>query len=620
MACACALPGVALGALLVGRRRRLVGVLLIALGLMPLALLSPESPGPIAGAPGPHGMDLVLAVLEVSAWILFYLPPALLAAYFPDGRLPSRRWRWLPAGWVLFVVGFNVAVALDPGNYGSGKGRIAGSPPIDVPEWLTTVIGVLVLGLLLSLLVASVACVVARFRHGTPLIRRQLKWFALSVLLLPLVLVTSWMAYLLTEVSGTVVVVGLLAVFVSVPVTVAIAILRHDLYDIDRLLSRTVSYVIVSGLLSALFVFTVVAAGLLVGRGSDLSIAGATLACALAFGPARRRVQVVVDSRFDRTRDRALVQVARFVEEVRDGRAAPEQIEQTLRLALSDPGLRIAYAVGSDPEAPWRDSTGHPTERPSDSFLDVAVGRRLLGSVVFTAEHPRPQLVRDVLREAHLPLELTKSRIELRHALDEAEASRARLLHAGDAERRQLERDLHDGAQQHLVAIGMALKLAQQDVPATDSVHDVLGLAVRDLQDAVGELRRLAAGVRPRGLDEGLPAAIRSLVRSCPLPVEVHVSPDEVPDDVATTAYYVAAEALTNALKHSGASSLGIEVSRVNGSLHVVVTDRGCGGAQVVPGSGLSGLRDRVLATGGHLEVRSVAGHGTEVEARLPCG
>jgi signal transduction histidine kinase len=147
----------------------------------------------------------------------------------------------------------------------------------------------------------------------------------------------------------------------------------------------------------------------------------------------------------------------------------------------------------------------------------------------------------------------------------------------------------------------------------------VLGLAVRDLQEAVAELRRLAAGVRPRGLDEGLTSAIRSLVRACPFPVDLRISSEKVPDEVATTAYYVAAEAMTNALKHSGTTSLDISVSRVNGGLQVLVTDRGRGGARVLPGSGLAGLRDRVLATGGRLEVRSVPGEGTEIEARLPC-
>jgi len=180
--------------------------------------------------------------------------------------------------------------------------------------------------------------------------------------------------------------------------------------------------------------------------------------------------------------------------------------------------------------------------------------------------------------------------------------------------------DLHDGAQQRLVAIGMSLRLAQQRADPADPMQEVLAGAVGDLQEAVAELRRLAGGVRPRGLDEGLPAAIRGLVRGSPVPVEVQVTADPVPDAVATTAYYVAAEALANALKHGQAGSAVIDVRHRNGDLRVVVSDDGRGGAAVRPGSGLAGLRDRVAAIGGELTVESSPGAGTRVEARLPCG
>ena len=223
-----------------------------------------------------------------------------------------------------------------------------------------------------------------------------------------------------------------------------------------------------------------------------------------------------------------------------------------------------------------------------------------------------------VLREAHLPLELARSRIEVRSALAETEASRARLVRAGYEERRRLERDLHDGAQQRLVAVGLSLRLAQRQL-VPGAAYAMLGDAVAALQEAVAELRRISQGVRPSGLDDGLPAALRTLVRASPVPIELRVTTDRVQDAVATTAYYVAAEAVANALKHAGSQRLLIEVSRDGGTLSVSVADDGCGGARIVPGRGLGGLADRVSASGGTLHVLSQPGAGTTVKALLPC-
>ncbi|TCN41701.1 signal transduction histidine kinase [Kribbella orskensis] len=610
-------PGVVLGLLLLLRGPRVVGALLVALGLLPLALLSPDSS--VAGRSPPHGLGLLLAVASVAGWVWLYVPPALLAAYFPDGRL-GRGWWVLPAGWGVFLVAFHVAVALDADNYGDRAGQIPGSPPVEVPRSVASVLGIGSLVLLLALLVGSVARVVVRFRRGGDVVRRQLKWFALSILLLPIVLIVTWAAYLLTDVAGVVVQVGLLLVFVSMPVSIAIAVLRHDLYDVDTLVSRTVAYIVLTGGLVAVFAAVTVGIGVVAGRGSDLPTAVATLVCAAAFGLLRRRVQVVVDARFDRGRRDALIRLDRFLDEVRDGRTGPEQVESALREALHDPELRVVYWLPFDPTTPWRTGDGEPSARPEDPALDVAVAGRLLGSVGYDLAVRRPRLLREALRAAHLPLELAHSRIALRHALAETRASRARLVEAGDAERRRLERDLHDGAQQRLVAIGMFLRLAQQRADPADPLQQVLGTAVRDLQEALGELRQLAGGVRPRGLDEGLSAAIRGLVRTSPVPVEVHLTSDPVPDVVATTAYYVAAEALANALKHAEARSVVIDVTHRNGDVRVVVSDDGRGGATVRAGSGLAGLRDRVAATGGELGVESSPGIGTRVEARLPCG
>jgi signal transduction histidine kinase len=166
----------------------------------------------------------------------------------------------------------------------------------------------------------------------------------------------------------------------------------------------------------------------------------------------------------------------------------------------------------------------------------------------------------------------------------------------------------------------MRLRLAQQDAAPSEPLQTAPGDAVRDLQEAIAELRRVAGGVRPQGLDEGLPTALRALTRTSPVPVELHVTAMPVSDAVAATAYFVAAEALANALKHADPRALTVDVAHDDGTLTVRVSDDGRGGAVVKVGSGLAGLRDRVAAVGGSLSLDSRRGAGTRVEARLPCG
>ncbi|GAA0912431.1 hypothetical protein GCM10009558_019720 [Virgisporangium aurantiacum] len=221
--------------------------------------------------------------------------------------------------------------------------------------------------------------------------------------------------------------------------------------------------------------------------------------------------------------------------------------------------------------------------------------------------------------EARLPLEVSRLRVELRRALADARASRTRLVEGVADERRRLERDLHDGAQQRVLAVGMRLRSAQRRHPPGDPTHADLEAAVAALEGTVAELRRLAHGVRPGRLDEGLDAAIRDLVRDSPVPVSLDLFPGPagaglagVGEAVATTAYFVVAECLSNALKHADASSVTVTLARAGGRLTVAVGDDGRGGA-----SGLTALRDRVAAVGGQLEIDSPPGGGTTVRAEL---
>jgi signal transduction histidine kinase len=228
-----------------------------------------------------------------------------------------------------------------------------------------------------------------------------------------------------------------------------------------------------------------------------------------------------------------------------------------------------------------------------------------------------PELLREVAGRCSTLVEVVRLRSEVAQALREAQSSRTRLVEIGYQERRKMERDLHDGAQQRLVSLGMQLRLAQRHLDdGTVDVDDLLDQSVAELGTAVAELRQIAHGLRPSSLDDGLPAALSNLVRSLPMTVDMDVDDSPLPDAVATTAYFVASEAITNAVKHSEATRIELHVVRRDGQLLVRITDNGCGGANLGLGSGLA---DRVAALGGSLRVDSPAGHGTEVEAALPC-
>jgi PAS domain S-box-containing protein len=204
---------------------------------------------------------------------------------------------------------------------------------------------------------------------------------------------------------------------------------------------------------------------------------------------------------------------------------------------------------------------------------------------------------------------------ELRH-------SRKRLVQAGDAERRRLERNLHDGAQQRLVSLSLALRLAQAKLEsAPEEASNLLGAASDELAQALEELRELARGIHPAVLsDRGLSAALEALAGRAPLPVDVHAPEERLPPPVEAAAYYVVSEALTNVAKYAQASAVGVTITRLNGHAVVEVADDGVGGADPLQGSGLRGLADRVEALDGRLHVESSPGRGTVVRAEIPCG
>ncbi|WP_405088762.1 histidine kinase [Microbispora sp. NBC_01389] len=624
---ALALPSVVLGVLVATRRpRSVVGLLLVLTGATTVRLGVGESYASLA-ARRPGLFAEVYAALSQGDWMFLYVPAALLTLVFPDGRLlPGRRWRWITAGLLVVPVLFMLIAACLPDSYEPPFER---TPPLLRPPeaYLPTlgIVGVALLPVFLGLLVASAAAMVIRYRRAADEVSRaRLKWFALGGVFLPLTLLLCWAGYLLSG-SPDLVVFGLVATAVSIPVATAIAMLRHDLYDVDRAISAAITYGLVTTILLAFYTASSFLAGLGAGRDSPVAAAAATAVCAAALSPLRVRLQRRVDRRLYPARQAVLTAIAHLRDRVHAGQARPEELEAALRGALRDPALRVGYRLpgprndADDDAAGLVDAAGHPLDPGDAQVTPVRLGGHEIGAIVRGRAGSR-ELLREAADASALLIEVVRLRIEVSRALEEAEASRTRLLHAGYEERRRLERDLHDGAQQRLVSLGMAIRLAQRHLgDGTADVGALLDAWVAELAVAVTELRQIAHGLRPSSLDDGLGNALVTLAGKVPVPVALDVSADDLPDDVATTAYYVASEAMTNAVKHAAPAAIGVRVSRAGDRVTVRISDDGRGGAEMRPGAGLAGLADRVRAAGGALRLSSPEGGGTTVEAVLPC-
>jgi signal transduction histidine kinase len=610
------LPAIALGLLIAVRRPHArIAPLLCLTGAVPLVIGFGDVYGAaVAAHPGALPVSGMLVGLSSTSWMLLYVPAAFVLLLFPDGRLPGPRWRLVAVGLLVVPVAFAALGMFDPDGFDAPYQAVP-LPFGPAPDWLVPVAFAL-LPVFMALLVAAAAAMIVRYRRATDaVLRAQLRWFALAAAFLPLTLLLCWTSYVLLG-EADLVVIGLALTLLALPTATAIALLRHDLYDVDRAVSAAVTYGLVSTALLAVFTTVTVVAGALLGRDSAVVAAIATGVSAVALAPLRIRLQRRVDARLYPLRQAVRAELARLRDRIDDGRARPEDLEDTLRRALRDPGLRVGYALPGRPGLV--DLASAPLPVGDGRQVPVHVGDTPVGMLLPMRPDASRELLREIASDVGLIVEVIRSRLELTEALREVADSRARILHAGYRERRRLERDLHDGAQQRLVSLGMAVRLAQRHLgdPGFD-VNGLLDQAVAELSTAVAELRAIARGLRPLDLDSGLGPAIRSLTTGLPIPVVLELSEEEVPDDVATTAYYVASEALANVIKHADAETVAVSVARQGGHVHVRISDDGRGGAQPRPGSGLAGLVDRVAAAGGRLSVES--GRGTRVEAVLPC-
>jgi signal transduction histidine kinase len=564
----------------------------------------------------------------VASWLA---TPALVAAgplfafallRFPDGTLLSRRWRPLEAGLAAALALTLMAVCVLSWPL-RGRALLDGAVlPSTSPARTLAAVSNAGQAIVAVALILAALSLVLRYRRASGLVRQQLKWISLGAVPFVVLLVA---ARLVCGVAG-----GVLAALSPLPLlaTIAVAIRRYRLYDVDRIISRTVAYTVLTVVLAAAFFFvaTLVAAMFgLAGGGSPAATAAAAVAVTALFQPLRRRLQDVSDRRFRRRSYEATRIIGAYLDSLRLQEPGAGALAATLRAALADPSVAVAFWLGEDV---YVDEEGNAIELPCDAkrlIYRVDRAGEHLGVVLLDVrelDQESRSVLATVIAAATPAFDHSRLRAKTLVQLAEVRASRTRILAAADKARRRVEQDLHDGAQQRLVAIGLNLARLGSRAEGAGQPELTAGLdAIKaDLDEAVHELRELARGIHPTVLTEqGIAAAVESLAERCPVPVDIFVdTAGRLAPELEATAYYVVAECLANVAKYAGATRAVICVSAAGGQLRVEVGDDGSGGASPRPGSGLTGLRDRVEALGGRLTLESTAGAGTRVVAGMP--
>ncbi|HEY4845139.1 MAG TPA: histidine kinase [Candidatus Dormibacteraeota bacterium] len=568
---------------------------------------------------------------------IFLLAFTNIVLFFPDGHLPSPRWRpiAIAAGLLIAISGLLQTIWTAPGSPSSG-------PPVASTLALPAV------------LVAIVGLVV-KYRRAERDRRQQIKWVAFAaavilvcVLILPVA--TIWLLpheFFTSAVASAVFGLGTLTI-VLLPIAMAIAILRYRLYDIDLVINRTVAYGALAIAITLIYVAVVVGVGSLVGRGGKanfiLSIA-ATALVAVVFQPIRARAQRFANRFVYGERATPYEVLSRFSERIAETVASEETLGQMARVLAQGTGairaevwLRAASTLHCAAAYPETAERPEPVPLPpgevvhladADAVAPVSHQGELLGALAVRkrrGESMTPieeKLLADLARQAGLVLKNVGLTSDLRRRLEELRASRERLVSAQDAERRRLERDIHDGAQQNLVALKVKLGLARHAwKKQPERMEALLDELVIDADESLNTLRELARGIYPPLLAEkGLATALEAHGRRAPIPVELSTNgAGRYRPDLEAAIYFCCLEALQNAAKYSGASRVQIQLSQENGDLVFAVKDdgRGYDAARVKPGAGLQNMIDRVEALGGRLDIVSAAGTGTLVTGHVP--
>jgi signal transduction histidine kinase len=563
--------------------------------------------------------------------------------FFPDGRLlPGPRWRW--AAWVAFAAGIvliaSSMIQLDPIQLSP---RLANVPnPLAVPALDGITNGgspfyfepLLLVGLLL-------AAVVVRFRRSRDVERSQLRWFAyVAAAVLGLGVLTS---------VGAIGGVGFLGFAgLLLPATIGLAIMRHGLYDIDVFISRTIVYGSLAVFITAIYVGIAVGIGTLIGGGGKPNLGLSILATAIVavgFQPVRERLQRFANRLVYGKRATPYEVLSQFSERVAESYASDEVLPRMAQVLAEGTAADLAevWLRGGDelhraavfplqqsvPAAVHLNGATELSIPAADRAVEVRHQGEVLGALTVTKKRGESltpieiKLMDDLAHQAGLVLKNVGLTADLQARLVDLRASRQRLVAARDDERRKLERNLHDGAQQHLVALKVKLGLAEMlMVRDPEKAKATLAQLKGDADEALETLRDLARGIYPPLLAEkGLTVALESHARKATLPVVIDaVGVARYPQDVEAAVYFCCLEALQNIQKYARAANATIRVRDDGDALHFDVTDDGAGfdTATTAKGSGLTNMADRLDALGGSVSLQSSAGQGTRLLASVP--
>ena len=552
----------------------------------------------------------VLGDISFMPWLVLV---ALVLQLTPDGHPLPGRWSRLPhvtvvAGAIAFAAAF-----VSPRTLSAPYDAVTN--PWAVPDLarVTDPIGYLAMMMVGLALVAGAASVILRFRRATGDDRRRLLWLALVVVPMPVFVVAAFVAA--SSGNDSAAIWATAGFVVLVPIAAGLSVLRFQLYSVERVVGRALSYSLLSLVLVAVFATIVLvatrASGALAPSSGVAATLGAVTAAVLA-EPLRVRLQDAVDHRFNRRRFRA----ESVIREAVSSPDAGADLEELFRRALDDDSVRIGYA--DELTGGWFGAAGRRIAAEGDHF-DVVRKGRVIARVWFDPARVEPQTVRIAARLAASELDNVRLRAALARQVTEVTESRRRMASAQRDERRRIERDLHDGAQQSLLALALDLQAAQL---ATDDERAgrALSEGVEAARSAVRQLRDLANGLHPTTLtDGGLQAAFEELSHRSQVPIDLDVRVPRLGAGLEFTAWLLVSEAVVNVQKHAGAEHIHICARADHDVLHLAVVDDGKGGAQP-DGHGLQGLRDRVATAGGVLRLQSPVGRGTTIEVDLPCG
>jgi signal transduction histidine kinase len=547
--------------------------------------------------------------------MLFFLP-----LLFPDGKPISPRW-WLVAP--LVVVGFGL------GLFGIHIGQVLGA------------IAVLL----------AIASLLIRYRRAGADERQQIRWFALAGSLLAIVAVSGLAVSAFVYHNNTVVFNPIFDVltplaFTALAASLGIAVLKYRLYDIDLFIRQTLVYGTLVVLISVVYFVTVVTVGSRVGqlpRNDPAAGVAVGAIFALAFQPLRRRLQRLANRLVYGKRAtpyEVLSEFGRRMSTMYASEDLPLRMAQVLAQGVTADRATVWLRVGDElrQAASWPTGGDGPHALPlrngdlppiggADDAVPVRYQGELLGALAVAKREPltatEHRLLSDLGQETGLVLKNARLTAELVQRLEELQASRERLVTAQDTERRRLERNMHDGAQQNLVALKLKIALAK-NLTATDpkKAQAALDELAGDANDAIETLRELARGLYPPILaQDGLIAAIESQARRTPLPVEVIGGPiPRYPQQTEASVYFCVLEALQNIAKHAQATKAVVRFDPQPGRLVFSVSDdgRGVDPAKVRSGSGMQNMRDRVEVSGGELRVESSPNAGTRIIGSIP--